>query len=84
VHRRRRWCCPVIRALGEDTGHFDADGDVGVVADGGRVDDEDEQHDLGRGIVLLEERVGVDVADGGIGGPLGEVLGRGGSGKRVV
>jgi hypothetical protein len=65
---------PVIRARSEDAGHFDADIDVGVVADDGRVDDEGEQRHLGRRVVLLKECIGVEVADGGVSGALGECV----------
>jgi hypothetical protein len=54
---------PVIRSRSEDARHLDTDIDSRVIANHSRVDDEDEEGELGGAIVLLEKGCGVVITD---------------------
>ena len=53
----------IVHSRGENTWYLDADIDLGVIPDHGRVDDEDQQRDLVGRIVLLEKGGRVIVTD---------------------
>ena len=65
----------VVLAFGQDAGDCDADVGFGVVADDGGVDEEGQERVLVLGGVFFEESGRVVVADGGVGGALGEGCG---------
>ena len=58
----------IVHARSQNTGDFDADIGLGVVADDGRVDEEGEERVLVLGGVVLEEGGRVEIADRGVRG----------------